>query len=135
MRDYNVVIYIFGREESDNEADAAAGASDTALAPEDLSRRRAFERLGDAIAVMASEEHPLVVTDSAVRRIRGLQQKESRPEASLRRRIIAGGRSGMQDRMDLGDAPRATHLAVSTQDVPVLGDPTSMTSLKGPQLE
>ncbi len=135
MRDYNVVIYIFGREESDNEADAAAGASDTALAPEDLSRRRAFERLGDAIAVMASEEHPLVVTDSAVRRIRVLQQKESRPQASLRLRIIAGGCSGMQYRMDLADAPRTTDLVVSTQDVRVLVDPKSMTYLKGSKLE
>src|SRR5207249_3363119 len=120
MRDYNVVIYIFGREELDIEADGPAGASDTALAPEDLSRRRAFERLGDAIAMMASEEHPLVVTDSAVRRIRVLQQKESRPEASLRLRIIAGGCSGMQYRMDLADAPRTTDLVVSTQDVRVL---------------
>src|SRR5439155_1334899 len=112
-----------------------AGASDTALAPEDLSRRRAFERLGDAIAVMASEEHPLVVTDSAVRRIRVLQQKESRPEASLRLRIIAGGCSGMQYRMDLADAPRTTDLVVSTQDVRVLVDPKSMTYLKGSKLE
>src|SRR5438105_14065802 len=95
MRDYNVVIYIFGREESDNEADAAAGASDTALAPAVLSRRRAFERLGDAIAVMASEEHPLVVTDGAGRRVRVVQHKECRREASARRRIIARGATGM----------------------------------------
>src|SRR5207249_8884953 len=105
--------------------------SPTTLAAEDLRRGPAFKRVGDAIAMMASEEHPLVVTDSAVRRIRVLQQKESRPQASLRLRIIAGGCSGMQYRMDLADAPRTTDLVVSTQDVRVLVDPKSMTYLKG----
>src|SRR5207244_8275924 len=97
--------------------------------------KRPSERIAVATSRMPSEEHPLVVTDSAVRRIRVLQQKESRPEASLRLRIIAGGCSGMQYRMDLADAPRTTDLVVSTQDVRVLVDPKSMTYLKGSKLE
>src|SRR5437879_12074461 len=84
--------------------------SPTTLAAEDLRRGPAFERVGDAIAMIASEELPLVVTDSAVHRIRVLQQKESRTDASLRLRIIAGGCSGMQYRMDLDDAPRTNDL-------------------------
>jgi len=109
--------------------------SPVSLATEDLSRGPAFKRNGDATTVMASEELPLVVTESAVRRIRVLQQKESRPDASLRLRIIAGGCSGMQYRMDLADAPRSSDLVVSAQDVRVFVDPKSMTYLKGSKLE
>lgn len=102
---------------------------------EALKRGPTLKRLGDAIVVMASEEFPLVVTDTAVHRIRVLQQKEKRPEASLRLRIIAGGCSGMQYRMDLADAPRTSDLIVSAQDVRVFVDPKSMTYLKGSKLE
>ena len=102
---------------------------------EALKRGPTLKRLGDAIVVMASEEFPLVVTDTAVHRIRTLQKKENRPAASLRLRIIAGGCSGMQYRMDLADAPRTTDLVVSAQDVRVFVDPKSMTYLKGSKLE
>ena len=84
---------------------------------------------------MASPELPLKVTDTAVRRIRTLQEKESRPEAALRLRIIAGGCSGMQYRMDLADAPRTNDLVVVEQDVRVFVDPKSMTYLRGSKLE
>ena len=102
---------------------------------EALRRGPTLKRPGDAIVVMASEEFPLVVTDTAVHRIRTLQKKENRPAASLRLRIIAGGCSGMQYRMDLADAPRTTDLVVSAQDVRVFVDPKSMTYLKGSKLE
>ena len=84
---------------------------------------------------MASEEMPLVVTDSAVRRIRTLRQKESKPDAALRLRIIAGGCSGMQYRMDLADAPRGTDIVVSEQEVKVFVDPKSLAYLRGSKLE
>jgi iron-sulfur cluster assembly protein len=100
-----------------------------------LKSRARVRTIRNAMSAMASEELPLVVTDSAVRRIRVLQQKESRPEASLRLRIIAGGCSGMQYRMDLADAPRSTDLVVSAQNVRVLVDPKSMNYLKGSKLE
>src|SRR2546429_189299 len=83
---------------------------------------------------MASETLPLTVTDTAVRRIRVLQQKENKPEAALRLRIIAGGCSGMQYRMDLAEAPRSTDLVVAQQDVRVFVDPQSMTYLRGSKL-
>jgi len=87
------------------------------------------------MSVMATEELPLVVTQNAVRRIHVLQQKETRPDASLRLRIIAGGCSGMQYRMDLADAPRANDLVVAAEDVRVFVDPKSMAYLKGSKLE
>ena len=97
--------------------------------------RRAIESTWSLMSVMASEEPPLVVTESAVRRIHVLQQKETRPEASLRLRIIAGGCSGMQYRMDLADAPRTSDVIVTAQDVRVFVDPKSLTYLKGSRLE
>jgi iron-sulfur cluster assembly protein len=84
---------------------------------------------------MASEALPLKVTDSAVRRIRILREKESKPQGALRLRIIAGGCSGMQYRMDMADSPRTTDLVVAEQDVQVFIDPKSMTYLKGSKLE
>ena len=85
--------------------------------------------------MMASEALPLKVTDSAVRRIRILREKESKPQGALRLRIIAGGCSGMQYRMDMADSPRTTDLVVAEQDVQVFIDPKSMTYLKGSKLE
>ncbi len=85
--------------------------------------------------MMASEQMPLVVTEGAVRRIRNLRQKENKPDAALRLRIIAGGCSGMQYRMDLADAARPTDLVVSEKDVKVFVDPKSMAYLHGSRLD
>lgn len=80
-------------------------------------------------------ETTLVLTSSAVRRIRALREKEKRPEANLRIRIIAGGCSGMQYRMDLAEAKRQTDNVVEEQDVAVYVDPKSMAYLQGSQLD
>ena len=85
--------------------------------------------------MMASEEVPLSVTETAVSRIRTLRVKEKKPDAALRLRIIAGGCSGMQYRMDLADSPRATDVIVAEQDVKVFVDPKSLTYLTGSKLE
>jgi iron-sulfur cluster assembly protein len=85
--------------------------------------------------MMAPESLPLRVTENAVRRIRFLREKESKPQGALRLRIIAGGCSGMQYRMDMADAPRATDVIVSESDVKVFVDPKSMAYLKGSTLE
>ncbi|HVG36486.1 MAG TPA: iron-sulfur cluster assembly accessory protein, partial [Thermoplasmata archaeon] len=68
---------------------------------------------------MAPQQLPLTVTASAVRRIRVLRQKENKPAASLRLRIIAGGCSGMQYRMDHAEAARPTDVVVAEEDVSV----------------
>lgn len=85
--------------------------------------------------MMASEEMPLRITGSAVRRIRFLKQKENKPGGALRLRIIAGGCSGMQYRMDLAEAPRPTDQIVAQEDVKVFVDPKSLAYLKGSTLE
>ncbi|OGS48264.1 MAG: hypothetical protein A3K68_03505 [Euryarchaeota archaeon RBG_16_68_13] len=77
----------------------------------------------------------LVITDSAVQRIRTLREKGSRPNAALRMRIIAGGCSGMQYRMDLTETPRPDDVIVEAFDVRVLVDPRSMAFLRGATLD
>jgi iron-sulfur cluster assembly protein len=81
------------------------------------------------------EAEPLVLTDSAVHRIRFLRQKENRPAAALRMRIVAGGCSGMQYRMDLADSPRPTDRIVTKEDASVFVDPKSLAYLKGSTLD
>src|SRR2546422_10509772 len=83
---------------------------------------------------MAPQQLPPPVTDSAVRRIRVLRQKENQPAASLRLRIIAGGCSGVQYRVDLADAARPPDIVVAEQDVKGVVDPKSLPHLQGAKL-
>jgi len=102
---------------------------------EALSRAPVFEAR-EASSVMAPQESSnVIVTANAVRRIRYLRQKESRPEAALRLRIIAGGCSGMQYRMDLAETPRATDIVIAAEDAKVFVDPKSLVYLQGSTLD
>ncbi len=86
------------------------------------------------MSVMASPSQ-VIVTSNAVRRIHYLRQKESRPEAALRLRIIAGGCSGMQYRMDLAETPRPTDVVITAEDAKVFVDPKSLVYLQGSTLD
>ncbi len=87
---------------------------------------------GEASDVMASPAPSKVtITANAVRRIHYLRQKENRPEAALRLRIIAGGCSGMQYRMDLAETARPTDVVIAAEDTRVFVDPKSMVYLQG----
>jgi len=81
------------------------------------------------------ESSNVIVTSNAVRRIRYLRQKESRPDAALRLRIIAGGCSGMQYRMDLAETPRTTDVIIAAEDAKVFVDPKSLVYLHGATLD
>lgn len=87
------------------------------------------------MAATVSPETPLVITSSAVRRIHALREKEKRPQANLRIRIIAGGCSGMQYRMDLAEATRPNDVVVAAEDAAVYVDPKSLAYLKGAELD
>ncbi len=85
---------------------------------------------------MAKPEEPSVIlAPNAIRRIRVLREKENKPEGALRLRIIAGGCSGMQYRMDMADVPRANDLIIAEGDVKVFVDPKSMNYLRGSTLD
>ena len=81
------------------------------------------------------EPAPLVVTDAAANRIKFLQQKEGKPDAALRLRIVAGGCSGMQYRIDLAEELRATDRVVEKDGVRIAVDPKSITYLTDSTLD
>ncbi len=85
--------------------------------------------------MMASSDAQVTVTSNAVRRIHYLRDKEKRPEAALRLRIIAGGCSGMQYRMDLAESPRPTDIIIAAEDAKVFVDPKSLVYLHGSTLD
>ncbi|HKZ22876.1 MAG TPA: iron-sulfur cluster assembly accessory protein [Thermoplasmata archaeon] len=77
----------------------------------------------------------VVLLPSAVERIRALRQEFGNPDGALRLRIIAGGCSGMQYRIDFAETPRKGDVIVERDDVKVFVDPKSLTYLKGSNLD
>jgi iron-sulfur cluster assembly protein len=77
----------------------------------------------------------MTLTPAAVERIRELQGKEGKPDAGLKIRIIAGGCSGMQYRMDLVDVPKPKDKVIEQDGVKVFVDPRSMVYLLGTELD
>ena len=77
----------------------------------------------------------LAITPSAVQRIQFLREKEGKPEAALRLRIIAGGCSGMQYRIDLAEKLRGDDRVFEGDAVRVLVDANSMAYLKNSTLD
>ena len=78
---------------------------------------------------------PLAVTDAAVVRIKFLQGREGKPDAALRLRIVAGGCSGMQYRIDLAEELRDTDLVTQKDGVCIAVDPKSVSYLKESTLD
>ena len=106
-------------------------ASRSRPAEENLSPRHVYEPPEANDVMAAPDASQVVVTASAVRRIHYLWEKENRPGAALRLRIIAGGCSGMQYRMDLAETPRPTDVIIAADDARVFVDPKSMVYLRG----
>ncbi len=107
------------------------GDSAALPATEDLSLGPVYDAREASSVMAAPEPSQVIITANAVRRIHYLRQKESRPEAALRLRIIAGGCSGMQYRMDLAETPRPTDIVIAAEDAKVFVDPKSMVFLHG----
>ena len=78
---------------------------------------------------------PVAVTDAAVTRIRFLQEKEGKPDAALRLRIVAGGCSGMQYRIDLAEELRPTDRVAKKDGVRIAVDPKSLAYLQNSTLD
>ncbi len=104
-------------------------------ASENLSGGSVFEPREAMSAMTSPQARQVIVTSNAVRRIHYLRQKENRPEAALRLRIIAGGCSGMQYRMDLAETPRPTDTIITAEDAKVFVDPKSLVYLQGSTLD
>ena len=78
----------------------------------------------------------ITVTERAGRKARQLAEKEGRPEAALRVRVLAGGCSGFTYELSFTDAPDADDAVIQAPDgFRVLIDPTSQPILRGSTLD
>ncbi len=82
-----------------------------------------------------AQDPPIAVTDAAVLRIIYLREREGKPDAALRLRIVAGGCSGMQYRIDLAEELRPTDRIAEKDGVRIAVDPKSLAYLKESTLD
>ena len=77
----------------------------------------------------------LTITEPAARRVLAVAERDGRPEAFLRVRIVAGGCDGFEYEMGLEDAPSETDRVLEAHGLRVLVDPRSAPILQGSTLE
>ncbi len=79
---------------------------------------------------------PIAVTDAAARKIAALALKDSRTDAILRLRVLAGGCSGFTYELSFTDAPADDdHIIDAPDGVRVLVDPKSAPIVQGSTLD
>jgi iron-sulfur cluster assembly accessory protein len=79
---------------------------------------------------------PISVTDPAARKVRQLAEKDGRPEAVLRVRVVAGGCSGFSYELSFVDGPTGDdHVVEAAEEVRVVVDPTSAGIVRGSTLD
>jgi iron-sulfur cluster assembly accessory protein len=85
---------------------------------------------------MTATAELFVVSEKAARKARQLAQKESRADACLRVRVLAGGCSGFTYELSFADAPAADDLVVEAPDgFRVVIDPASQPIVRGSTLD
>lgn len=86
-------------------------------------------------AFRRGDERLIRLTSSAADKVRGLLQKQGRPEGVLRVAVIGGGCSGLQYKMDLQDRPQNRDILVESAGVQVVVDPKSALYVTGSELD
>ena len=81
------------------------------------------------------EEHRIVLTENAARRIAVLRDREQAKNAFLRITVSGGGCSGLQYKMDLQDGPANRDILVDTSGIKVVVDPKSALYVTGSELD
>jgi len=84
---------------------------------------------------METKTAPLGVTEAAAAKARSLAEREGRPEACLRVRVVAGGCSGFSYELGFEDAPATDDHVVEVGGFRVLVDPKSAPIVEGSTLE
>jgi iron-sulfur cluster insertion protein len=77
----------------------------------------------------------VAVTSAAARKIATLAEKDGRPGAALRLRVLAGGCSGFTYELSFADTPAPDDNVVETDGVKVLVDPKSAPIVRGSTLD
>jgi len=75
------------------------------------------------------------VMANASSHLRGLLDRQGRPDGALRIAVVGGGCSGLQYKMDLVDGPRDRDILVPSNGVNVVIDPKSALFVSGSELD
>ncbi len=86
-------------------------------------------------SLIVSTSEQLILTDSAVERIRALLVKEGKPEAGLRLYISGGGCAGMSYGMSIDDSMSNDDAVVKSKGVKVIVDKLSLIYLRGSKID
>ena len=84
---------------------------------------------------MEATETLLTVTERAAVKARSLAEREGKPEAFLRVRVVAGGCSGFSYRLGFEDAPGDDDRVIDGHGLRVLVDPKSGPIIEGSTLD
>ena len=104
-------------------------------------RRLTLNRVGrklsplQAVNYKVGNEKLVKVLENASGHLRGLLEKQGRPDGALRIAVIGGGCSGLQYKMDLVDGPRDRDILVPSNGVNVVIDPKSALFVSGSELD
>jgi len=86
-------------------------------------------------SLITGTSEQIILTDSAVERIKALLVKEGKPEAGLRLYISGGGCAGMSYGMSIDDAVSNDDAVVRTRGVKVIVDKLSLIYLRGSKID
>ncbi len=84
---------------------------------------------------MDTDTAVLTVTEKAARKARSLAQKEGRPDASLRLRVVAGGCSGFSYELSFTEGPEPEDHVIEVEGFRVLVDRKSAPIVRGSTLD
>jgi iron-sulfur cluster assembly accessory protein len=86
-------------------------------------------------SLISGTSEQIILTDSAVERIRALLVKEAKPEAGLRLYISGGGCAGMSYGMSIDDSVSNDDAVVRSRGVKVIVDKLSLIYLRGSKID
>ncbi len=86
-------------------------------------------------SLITGTSEQLILTDSAVERIKSLLLKEGKPEAGLRLYISGGGCAGMSYGMSIDDSFSSDDAVVRSKGVKVVVDKLSLIYLRGSKID
>ena len=85
--------------------------------------------------VTLGTEKLISINSEASEQLRGLLERQGRPQGALRIKVIGGGCSGLQYQMDLVDGPLDRDILVVSNEVRVVIDPKSALFVGGSELD